>query len=817
MSILSRLIKRNILGKPLRSFAIIIALAASAFAMLFCIAGREAPEHAMRQQLLSVYGGSEMLVFDAKTAELQLNKADFPEGTKMFMQSAAEVKAKSAKGEYPAAASIVDSKAGKQIGLFDSELDAGSGAIISESFSKKAGLKEGDSVSITYTPKADANAKSSPKTVSVKVKQISNDKYLRRKTSTIIIGMDSFKALTGKSGYKTAFVDLPDDVDVKSLAADLTKKYQAKEYVFNPVLTDSVLDDISKQTMVFYLIFAVVLLMTLFLTFSMSRHIANERLSTIGTLRSIGGSIPKTSTLLIIESAVYGLVGGIIGAVGFVFAGDFAVRALFGSTGDYSMPIWCYPLAVVLAIVIQIICQSGALIKAVRTPVRDIIFSTRDTAYKLSIKKVIIGAVLVAAGIVIGLISSDTVFSITSVSLICVGSVMILPIVIKLISKLFVKLFASLGMPTAKLAANESSHKKSAVASTQLTFIALAITTAVFIISSAIADTYSTDHYNFDAQIYVNKRLKECEFITKLPEVEKYQMYSQTVLNGTLNGSKKHYINIIEYNDFKLYSIISGIGKEPASGEAYVGSEYAKKYKLEVGDTVEIEEPDSVIIDKNGGQETYKVKLKIIGTVDTTSDHRDSFVVNKQWYAKEMGDYVDSIYVKLSKTGNLESLRTSVEEKIPSADVSTVAEKIQQSEEDCSSIMTVIYSILGVGCALALLGAVSNAVIGFEQSKRKYAVLHSVAASKKKLSKLILIETLFSSLTAGVLASLLGILLSGMINSTLDNSGMTIVVQYNFLAIAGFILVLVAALLLASIKPIRSLKKMNTAAELKYE
>ena len=147
----------------------------------------------------------------------------------------------------------------------------------------------------------------------------------------------------------------------------------------------------------------------------------------------------------------------------------------------------------------------------------------------------------------------------------------------------------------------------------------------------------------------------------------------------------------------------------------------------------------------------------------------------------------------------------------------TSAELIAENDEDCSRIMTIIYSILGVGIVLALLGAVSNAVIGFEQSKRKYAVLHSVAAGKKKLSKLILTETLFSSLTAGVLASLLGLLLTAMVGATLENTGISIVIKYNVLAILAFILVLVAALMLAAVKPIVSLRKMNTAAELKYE
>lgn len=816
MSILGRLIRRNIMGKPFRSFAIIIALAASAFAMLFCIAGREAPEHAMREQLLNIYGGAELIVFDLKAGDLQLNNADFPNGTKMFMQASAEVKAKSAKNEYPVSVSTIDSKGGKQIGLLESELDPGNDVIISEAFSTKSALKAGDSVEITFT-KVDENQERIVKTVTLKVKQVSKDKYLRRKTNTLLVNMDNFKAITGRTGYKSAIVDLPDDVDVTDLSVELTKKYKDKEYAFNPLLTDEMLDEINNQTMVFYLIFAVILLMTLFLTYSMSRHIANERLSSIGTLRSIGGSISKTSTLLIIESAVYGLVGGIIGVALFVLAGDFAVRAMFGSTGDYDMPLWCYPLAVVLAIVIQIICQSGALIKAVRTPVRDIIFSSRDTAYVMSIKKIIIGAVILAAGVVTGLLADDTIMSIAAIALICVGSVMVMPIIIKAVSMLFVKLFATLGMPTAKFAANEGSHKKSSVASTQLTFIALAITTAVFIVSSAIADSYSTDHYHYDVQIALYKNRKECEFITKLPEVEQYQIYTQSFINGKVNGSKKHYITLIAYNDFKLYSVVSGIGKEPAADEAYVGRQYAQKYNIKIGDTVEIEDSDDYFINENGEKEIPKYKFRIAGFCDTVSAYFSSFVVNSRWYTKEMGDSIDSIFVKLSKTGSVQSLRTAVEERIPSADVYTVGEMIQQDEEDCRSIMTVIYSILVVGCVLALLGAVSNAVIGFEQSRRKYAVLHSVAAGKRKLSKLILLETLFSSLTAGVLAIPLGLLLTKMIETTFDSTGMMIIVQYDILMIVAFIIVLTAVLMLAAIKPIMSLRRMNTAAELKYE
>ena len=817
MSILGRLTMRNILRKPLRSFAIIIALAASAFALLFCIAGREAPEQALRDQILRIYGGAEMTVLHLDY-DLKLDKADYPADTKIMMLSTAEVKIKSAKGEYTGSVTTADTKVGKQLSLFDSELDPGTGGIISKAFAEKAGLKEGDSFTVTYTAR-DKSGKETKSAIKLKVSQVSEDKYMRRKSGTILISLDNLKKLvkaTG-TGYRSAMVDLPDDTDVKKLANDLTLKYSAKEYVFNPLLTDEVLDDISKQTMVFYLIFAVILLMTLFLTYSMSRHIANERLSAIGTLRSLGGSIPKTSGLLIAESAVYGLVGGIIGAVGFIFAGEFAVTAFFGSMGSYSVPIWLYPLAVVFTVLIQIICQSGALVKAVRTPVRDIIFSTRDTAYTLSIKKVIIGAVLLCAGATVAFFAESTVLSIVAITLTCVGSIMVIPVFIKLASKALVKLFSALGLPTAKFAAKECAHKKSAVTSTQLTFIALAITTGVFITSSAIADMYKGDVYHYDAMINITKKLESCEYLTKLDMFSDTEIEMDSYFTAEINGTKERNIWFFAYCDFKLHPIIKNIGKEPEKGEVYIGTDLAKKLDVSVGDTLEVVDTIDSIIQPDGTEQHPKYTFKIKGICDTDANYRNMFVVNKQWFMSEISTYVDNIYVKFSKTGTVEKLKETLEKDFPNAYVYTAQEQQADLDEDCSRIMTIIYSILGVGVVLALLGSVSNAVIGFEQSKRKYAVLHSVAASKRKLSKLILLETFISSLIAGVFAVVLGLFLTTMIDTTLENTGFSILIKYDILAIALFIVAFIAVLLLAAIKPILSLRKMKTAAELKYE
>jgi len=821
MSILGRLTKRNILGKPMRSFAIIIALAASAFALLLCIGGRDAPEQQLRKSILNTYGGAEIQFIDIQNRSLDIKESDLPENSKLIVFTTWSGNAVSAKGEYAVKMTYFDQDRSLKFGFTESKLDPGDGVIISEAFAKKAELKEGDTLKLTreVTPgEGSEDAEPVVKEVTLKVKEISKDKYLRRNSTTLFMSEANVQKLgdDGKTGRVSAYLDIPNDLDVRQTAMSIQEKYP--NYVVGELLTDSVLESLDNQTMVFVLIFAVILMMTLFLTFSMSKHIANERISTIGTLRSLGGSIPKTSAVLLTESGIYGLIGGIIGAVLFAVGGRFAIQTLFGTIPEeWSIALYMYPLSVIFAVAIQIICQVGALVRAVKTPVRDIIFSSRDTAYHMSFKKLIIGAVLLTGGIILGMFADTVVLSVTAITLICVGGVSVLPLLLKGISKVLVKLFAALGMPCAKLAANECSHKKSSVASTQLTFVSLAITIAVFVTSMSISQLYNPDIYHMDAVIDMTVSPEKAEKLVKNEGVTDYQFLIQDWSNVTVNGGKKVMANFVVYDDFRLYTGVQGLGTEPAKDEVYMGEGFAKRYGIKAGDTVEIVNKNIFIIKDDGSEEYTTYKMKVKGLCSTLYHYANAFVVNKDWFKDELGTLIDRIYFKVSDPKYIEELSAEAEKMYRDASVETREEIVAELEEDNASIMTVLYSMIVIGCVLAVLGAVSNAIIGFEQSRRKYAVLHSVAASKKKLSKLILLEVLISSLVAGTLALIVGLLLSSLLETTLNGLDLGVEIIFNIPLILVFIIILTAALLLASVKPISSLKKMNTAAELKYE
>ena len=156
---------------------------------------------------------------------------------------------------------------------------------------------------------------------------------------------------------------------------------------------------------------------------------------------------------------------------------------------------------------------------------------------------------------------ADTVvLSITAIALICIGGVAVLPLLLKGISKVLVKLFGALGMPCAKLAANECSHKKSSVASTQLTFVSLAITIAIFITSMSISQIYNPDIYHMDALLEVSVKPEKAEKIVKMEGITDYQMLIQDWSTVEVNGGKAAMTNFVVYDDFHLYTGIQGLG-----------------------------------------------------------------------------------------------------------------------------------------------------------------------------------------------------------------------------------------------------------------
>ena len=131
------------------------------------------------------------------------------------------------------------------------------------------------------------------------------------------------------------------------------------------------------------------------------------------------------------------------------------------------------------------------------------------------------------------------------------------------------------------------------------------------------------------------------------------------------------------------------------------------------------------------------------------------------------------------------------------------------------SILTILYSIILLGIVLSLLGTSSNMLMGFEQSRRKYAIFYSSSMSKSKLKKLIVIEAALMIVLSVASASAFSLYFLNVIGKALTMINMTVILVSPVLYSVIFGVIASLLMMIVVIKPVRMLSKMDVVKEIK--
>ena len=155
-------------------------------------------------------------------------------------------------------------------------------------------------------------------------------------------------------------------------------------------------------------------------------------------------------------------------------------------------------------------------------------------------------------------------------------------------------------------------------------------------------------------------------------------------------------------------------------------------------------------------------------------------------------------------------------------EIKTMNDLIEEYETQSKGLIGVLVAVVIGSISLTLIGIAGNQALGFMTRKRELALLYSVALGRKKLYKLIFLESLFSiglsslfaALATPILYNILGHLLKviteGDLNILKDgvfDSGSMI--KYYALILFVF--------MLTTLIPFKELRKMKISEELKYE
>ena len=808
---------KNIISKPLRTGLLLFCVTICSFAAMLVFDMSGSIEHVLTSFYGQIAGTSDLLVACDKGLEEEMLE-EAPECLAVFVANTTNslYKRDASLYNYVIQESLditgCDLEAAGNMGLLPKEIQLKKTQVaITEGMAKDYGYKVGDQIVLT-----DEVGKEVP----YKVAYILPQTGMLHEKNSALLSVEGINQLylEKASTYNMAYIDLQDSAKIEEIKRIIKKNTPTA--VITPLYDSKEIKEATASVKnVFMVLFFVCLLLVLFVTISMSERMICEKMSVIGTFRSLGISNSLTSFILLLENGLYGLIGGGIG----IFLYSCIRKSIFNSMftiGDVSdmqlqidfgeTPVLYYVGVIAGAIAIECLCPLKEIRKAAGSSIRDIIFDNKDTEYRGSRREWVMGIVLFVVAVVAVLLPENFWGT-----LICfgasVGAVFLLyPYIIRFVSKLICNVAKSCSMPVAHFAAMEISKKKSTVGSGRLCVTAVSICLVLFVISNSYHALYTQDIYDCDLLLEgMSEKCSTYRFIEKMEGVEDYEYIYANMTENKINGQKKT-INVFGYEDFQYFEGIKNLPEQMKNNECVMDQILAKKLGVQEGEKITITfQCDSFL--------PVTKKLKVIGYCDSMPYDcvGQSVVISKELYKNVFRDIPEKMLVKTKDLSIKEKIENYSADTIST--VRTMEDYQQEQEKGASSMKAMFAALIILGVGLTFVGNISNQLIGLEGRKRECAVLLSTSMSRGKLCKLFLLETLFSVSAALLVAVPFGLFLLKPLTEALEILGMPVPIVSSPVEIGSFIAMIWLVFVITVLLPVKHIRKMHISEQLKYE
>lgn len=829
MKIILKHILRNIWSRKGRSLLIILALAIATTVFTLNLTLPNEIVLKVQETMRTIYGNVDISVSTVEEFDIddvELGEEDIEYTRMLNLECILD--------EEPALIYAVDMDIAKNMKLLGSDVPKlqKNQLIISKNQAEKHGYKEGDKITVKEVQSPDVVTADSVEQAeyTFTVIAVVDNKGLNAMEMEFPLFVGRIEDIAAIKGFQdtqtdSLLIDVANDDHVRNYADELggnNENYQIESLAD----IETIKEQISFISYIMIMIFVMATIMIMFVVSSLNKIIIAERMPVIGTFRSVGATKGKMNAILVLENAVYGLIGGVLGA----FAGygvNSNVAGLFITTNGVSLTqetskidVKMFALGVVFSVLLQVVISVKAIRKANKKGIKDIIFDVQSTRYRVMKHRVIVGVILVALSIGANAILKDSNMAVTIIAivLLIMGSAMLVPFILQLASKGFAWVFKKIGWQTAFVASKNIGYNKMVVSSTRVVVVALSLMIAIITVSDSVTNLFQSvrlmvDDYDMVIQ---NVSKEEADY-EKLLELE-----------GVTNIEYLHcYWDEVTFNDGKKFDVepsITGMKEvrkyvkelnykieDLKADEILIDEVYAEKNDLEIGDSLKMK------------FETLNKELeyKIVGTVNSTyfTTARNLIVMNYDHYVEHISKIPMQVQLRVEEDTDLEKLKEEVDNTLKELNLSiqTVDEYITAQEESTNSIMSLFYVIIGLAVILSFIGIINNQVIGFMQRRKELAVLNSTCMSKGQIKKMLFFETILANAVACVVAITVGYLATDMIDSFLKGMTMYVDVEYSLSAAFSISGIIFAVLLLTLFSPMRKLKKMNIVNEIKYE
>ena len=480
-----------------------------------------------------------------------------------------------------------------------------------------------------------------------------------------------------------------------------------------------------------------------------------------------------------------------------------------------SLPVSLVIGVVAGAVLIECLIPLKAILKALKTSIRDIIFDNRDTEYRFSRFTFVSGLILLATAIVTFILRKNIFCAILCLVSAVAAIAFLFPRLLKLVSKGMQKIAERRENSAWSLAFVETISRKSTVGSGVLSATAAAMCVVVYAMSTAMAGTVNAIPYNCNVVMETNKDAKYYSYIEHLEGVTEVELIYGSLQEVKIDTEEKN--SVVKFyglpdGGFRTFTGFSDLPGSIESGNVIVDKNFASRKGYSKGDSVKITinpqgalpiEREYLIQDITEGN---PYDSGIIGIILSEKDYKTLFL-----------DYPGCILVKADDPDQVKD-SLEIYGKGTYTKVQTLDEIIEETKTNNSRTVAVITVIIAISLGMTTIGMISNQLLGFEGRKKECAILLATSMSKAKLSGILLKEVLITSITAAGIGTVVGSVLTFVLQAAMNNSEVLVMdVQVDPVKNILFFLMMTVVFTATVLFPIRNLRKMKISEQLKYE
>ena len=590
---------------------------------------------------------------------------------------------------------------------------------------------------------------------------------------------------------------------------------------------EGMLNAIKEGRTICFALLTIVILLSAVIISSSFKLIIVERMPVIGTFFSQGATKKNIIFVLLTESSLFGILGGVLAfliGVGAIYAASYFLSQHkdYGVVANPQIPTYYFALTVIFGVLLSVLSSILPILQIRKLSVKDVILGASNTNTRIGSKKLLAGLMVIILGIIVRFINIDGMISLSSILLI-LGIAFAFPKLIDVVVRLIYQYLKD-KTPIVSLALNNIRTSKELLNNITLMLIAslsvIAINSVGDGVKAAITDGFNRNNFQIQitipsntvniADTIISQDLNSSEIVqSSLQKLKVFTGQQDGVAFQIAGVDSKKYLSYDGYVDWdasenkRIYNEFKD-SKEP---KIIISKSLAKAIKVQEGEKLKLNINN---IEKD---------IEIAGTVDMKMLYGGYVVLIDNEVLEKEFNYIGTNNIVLQTIGDEDTVRNQLRNLLQDYNVKVITFKELERANLAENKKTIagfgVFSLIAV--IVASVGVLNNTRISYLNSKKNIALLHAIGLNRVQKNKLLIYQSIFVMFWVTILLIPCSWAMVTMTKDLLSLLGLLYDIKLNIIYIPIISVVLFILIILATIPVILNGKKFSIINEMKYE